>query len=255
MRDFCCFSVHSFIRFKLATPGEPMKSLWTFGFAFAFCSLVWAEDSGFPKVHQPYFLRDQDKVPSLDLAAPAGSLEDDKGQPLESDENIAPPDAGIMDRLSDPILFEKIKKAKNIETALKRFYWHTSGDLDYCHYQDMEGNHWYGWMDDGGFNWVLWRGHRYWWHDPFAEHWLYYYQGNWWRADGQAKNSIQVCVDGEYYACDGQGRVFMDMGGDGNGNIESAPGRYQGDFHNGGHGGGHGSGGHSSSGSPQGGTN
>jgi hypothetical protein len=213
-----------------------MKIIWTFGFILVFCSSVWAADIAPQKINRPYFLRVKDKTPNDSLTAPTGSVEDAHGRSLDTDVNITPPDAATMDRLSDPVLFETIRKTKSTETDVNRFYWHASGDLDYCHYQDAEGNHWYVWSDDGGFNWILSRGHRYWWHDPFGKHWLYYYQGYWWRADGQTKNSIQVCMDGEYYACDSQGHVVTDMGEDGNGNIMSAPGRYRGDSHHGGHG-------------------
>ncbi len=211
-----------------------------------FCPLGWAQGQTPKKVHPPYFLHAKDKLPPESLSPPAASLIDAKGQGMASELNIAPPDAGVMDQLSDPGLVEEIRRTKAAETTTDRFYWHSTDDLDYCHYQDMEGNHWYGWADGQGFNWVLWRGHRYWWHDPFAKHWLYYYQGYWWRADGQAKNSIQVCLDGEYYACDSQGRVISDMGQDGSGGIISAPGRYQGDMRHGNGGGRHGDGDHDS---------
>ena len=116
------------------------------------------------------------------------------------------------------------------------FYWHQSGNLDYCHYVDLEGNHWYGWAEGEDFHWVLRQGHRYWWRDPMAGHWLYYERGCWWRADRQSDGLIEACVDGEYYLCDSSGEVQWDMGLDGNGDIISAPGMYQGDSRPSGHG-------------------
>jgi hypothetical protein len=233
-----------------------MKTLWLFVLIFTFCPGSRAANDAPLKVHPPYFLRAKDKVPNDSLICPSVSVMDANGQTMDVEENIAPPGAGAMDQLSDPSLFEEIRRTKSSETTPERFYWHSDDGLDYCHYQDMEGNHWYGWADGEDFNWILSRGHRYWWQDPFAKHWLYYYQGYWWRSDGQTKDSIQVCVDGEYYACDSRGRVVTDMGQDGNGGITSAPGRYRGDSHHGGsHGEGHGDGdaGHSSPSSPQGG--
>jgi hypothetical protein len=237
-----------------------MKNLWLILLVLAFCPQVRAANNAPLKVHPPYFLRAKDKVPNDSLVCPADSILDVRGQTMDVSANIAPPDADVMDQLSDPSLFEKILRTKSSETTTGRFYWHSAGDLDYCHFQDMEGNHWYGWADGGDFNWILSRGHRYWWHDPFAKHWLYYYHGYWWRSDGQTKDVLQVCVDGEYYTCDSRGRVVADMGRDGSGGITSAPGRYQGDSHHGGsHGGGHGEGhgagdaGQGSPNSPQGG--
>jgi hypothetical protein len=237
-----------------------MKTLWLILLAPAFCPQARAANDVPLKIHQPYFLRANDKIPNDGLVCPSDAVKDLHGQAMDVAENIAPPDAGVMDQFSDPSLFEKIQRSKSSETAMQRFYWHSAGGLDYCHFQDMEGNHWYGWSEDGNFNWILSRGHRYWWHDPFARHWLYYYQGYWWRSDGQTGDSIEACLDGEYYACDSRGRIVTDMGQDGNGGIISAPGRYRGDSHHGGsqgegHAEGHGAGegGQSSPNAPQGG--
>lgn len=219
-----------------------MKKLWSWIFFWGPVALVWAGSPGLPqKVHPPYFLHAKDKIPRGGLACPDVDLQGADNQPLDLEINITPPDPTVMDIFCAPALFEKIQHQKPSETALQRFYWHMVDEIEYCHFKDMEGNHWYGWQDsDGKFSWILWRGHRYWWHDAFAGHWLYYFQGVWWRADGQKKNSIQANMDGEYYTCDAQGNVLGDMGQDGSGGIVSAPGRYQGDSH-GGHGGrGHG---------------
>ncbi len=213
---------------------------------------VWADTPAAPtKVHWPYFLRAQDKVPRKSLACPDVPPQGPGGQAWDPRASIQPPDPKVLDLFSSPALFEEIQRDKSRETQVQHFYWHaTPRGLDYCHFQDLEGNHWYGWEGgDGNFNWVLGKGHRFWWRDPFAAHWLYYFQGYWWRADGQGPHSIQVCVGGEYYACDAQGNVLKDMGQDGSGAIISAPGRYQGD-RRGGHGG---HGGQPSQGSPQGG--
>lgn len=205
------------------------------------------------KVHWPYFLTAQDKVPRKSLACPDVPSQGPGGEDWDAQASITPPDRAVLDQFSSPALFEDIQRQKTPETKIQHPYWHTaSGGLDYCHFQDLEGNHWYGWSGgDGNFNWVLWKGHRFWWRDTFASHWLYYFQGYWWRSDGQAPHSIQVCIGGEYYACDGQGNLLKDMGQDGSGDIISAPGRYQGDRH-GGHGGG-GHGGHGGQGAPSGG--
>lgn len=192
------------------------------------------------KVYPPFFLRTEDKVPTAALDNPGEPVQR-PGDPSENlEENPDAPDPSTMRRLAAPDFFEKIKKSKNSEKSLSRFYWHRADALDYCHYRDREGNNWYGWTSGGNFNWVLWRGSRYWWRDGFAGHWLYYHQGNWWRADNQDDLTAQVLVDGEYFLCDKDGKILKDMGQDGEGGIVSAPGRYQGDFHHGGHGGNHG---------------
>jgi hypothetical protein len=239
--------------------GRDMKDLLMNGRWFllsvALVPGVWADSlSPPPKLHQPYFLRAQDKVPLDTLACPDDPIQGPRGATLDLAVNIIPPLPGPMELFSGPSLFEDLQKTKASETAYGKFYWHDFNGMDYCHYKDVEGDHWYGWAGhDGKFNWILWRGKRYWWHDAFAGHWLYYYRGSWWRADGQAQNSIQANIDGEYYACDAQGNVLGDMGQDGNGDIVSAPGRYQGDSHHGGHGGHGGHAGHGGQGGQNGG--
>lgn len=216
-----------------------MKNFLVICLMGALAASAWAGTSAAPsKVHWPYFLGAQDKVPRKSLACPDVPPVGPDGQAWDVQASIKPPGPKVLDQFSSPALFEEIQRARTPETQIQRFYWHTTArGLDYCHFQDLEGNHWYGWESaGGGFNWVLWKGHRFWWHDPFASHWLYYFQGYWWRSDGQQPHLIQVCLDGEYYACDAQGNILKDMGQDGSGDIISAPGRYQGD-RRGGHGG------------------
>lgn len=220
-----------------------MKTVWVWGCLFGLVQGVWADSSApVQKLHQPYFLQAKDKIPRNDLACPDVNLQGPDGKPLDLQVNIQPSGSKTMDLFSAPGIFEAIQRQRPSETTPQRFYWHELDEMEFCHFEDLEGNHWYGWKDDveGKFNWVLWRGHRYWWHDAFAGHWLYYYQGVWWRADGQSKNSIQANLNGEYYACDAQGRILGDMGAEGDGDIVSAPGRYQGDSAKGGGHGGHG---------------
>ena len=191
------------------------------------------------KVFRPYFLSLQNKIPNTGLESPGGMIWGPDKKTLELRENTGAPDISTLRQLTFPDLFIALKQLKHTERSIGTFYWHQAGGLDYCHFPDREGNHWYGWISGGNFNWVLWRGRRFWWRDAFTGHWLYYYQGYWWRADRQDGQSLQVLVDGEYFLCDRQGKILKDMGQDGEGAIVSAPGRYQGDFHRGSHGGHH----------------
>ena len=190
-------------------------------------------------VYRPYFLKAEDKIPNIDLFDPGPVGLGPRQESLALKESINQPDISIMKQLAYPELFEEIKAVKHSERDVKKIYWHQAGNLDYCHTRDQEGNHWYGWVSDGKWSWVLWKGKRYWWRDSFAGHWLYYYQGYWWRADGQNGRSLQVLLEGEYYSCDGKGTLLKDMGQDGKGAIVSEPGRYKGDFRHGGGPGGH----------------
>jgi hypothetical protein len=203
------------------------------------------------KIHPPLFLKPTDKIPMETLNSPDVPEKGMDGNPLEINEAVDAPPADILDKLSAPGLFEVIKRAKTKEeTRINQVYWHINSDLEYCHFRDGEGNHWYGWNDGQAFHWVLWRGNRYWWRDDFAGHWLYYGRDHWWRAGLQTPDSIQVLINGEYYLCQKDGTILKDMGQDGKGAIVSGNGPFRGDFHGGhGHGGGHGQGsGHSGTG-------
>jgi hypothetical protein len=234
-----------------------MKSLPVFILAFMLFNGLGAAKTP-EKVPQPYFLLPGDKVPNENLSSPGPHLRDVEGKYLEREEGITPPGQAAMELFSDPGLFAELKNGKKVEGIPGKFSWHSAQGLDYCHHKDLEGNHWYGWIEGGKLFWILGRGERFWWRDAFAGHWLYYFHGDWWRCDGQTRDSIQVCVGGEYYLCDGRGKILKDMGQDGNGGIVSAPGRYRGDFHQGGsHDGSHGTGGeaHGPGNSTQGGGN
>jgi hypothetical protein len=201
------------------------------------------------KVSAPIFLKPADSTPSADLDNPQVPDRGPDGEALTLGEALDVPDSGTLRAFSDPDFFETLKSDKKKEQDILRVYWHR-GDPDFCHWRDAEGNHWYGWNDGGHFHWILMKGNRYWWHDTLAGHWLYYAKGDWWLGKPGQMDSIQVLVDGEYYLVQKDGTILKDMGQDGNGNIMSAPGRYQGDFHHGG--GGHGArsgGGHSANGS------
>ena len=212
--------------------------------ALAFLSLgTWAQGAtpAPKKINQPLFLKSSDKVPDQ-VGSPEVPKKGNDGSPIRVEEAVDAPSVDILVELSNPALFEAIKVAKKEEKKINQAYWHRNGDWEYCHLRDAEGNNWYGWNDGKAFHWVLWRGNRYWWPDSFAGHWLYYARRYWWRADLQTPNSLQVLIKGEYYLCQKDGTVSTDMGQDGNGNLESGPGSFRGDFHHGGHG--HGGEGH-----------
>ena len=201
-------------------------------------AVVLADSKGFPQLPAPRFLFPKDPVPMKNVEEPGDLLVEPDGKTKEVKVDFLAPPSDALDLFSDPELFEQIHKNHSSEAAVGRFYWHSKGDLTYCHLMDIEGNHWYGWSEGGNFHWILWRGHRYWWHDSFAGHWLYYYRDVWWRSDGQDQGQIQACFNGEYYLCDRNGKILKDMGEDGEGNLLSAPNSRHGGHH--GHGGGRG---------------
>lgn len=228
---------------------DPMKKAFFLWLVLLgpFPAAVLADPKGFPPLPAPRFLFPKDPIPMKNLEDPGNFVVEPDGKTQEVKVDFQAPPADALNLFSDPGLFEQIDKKHSSENTVRQFYWHSEGDLAYCHLMDIEGNHWYGWSEGGNFHWILWRGHRYWWHDHFAGHWLYYYQGVWWRSDGQDKGQIQACVNGEYYLCDRNGKILNDMGEDGEGNLLSAPNSGKRGGHHG-HGGGRGGQNHSGTG-------
>jgi hypothetical protein len=181
------------------------------------------------KITAPRFLGPRDARPLKGLNSPGSSVLGPDGKNMDVREGIHAPGNDRMASFAGPELYEAMRGLKSSEKGIQRFQWHRGPGRLYCHYRDVEGNHWFGWAEGRVFHWILWRGRRLWWKDPLANHWLYYDRGYWWRPGGQKKGTIQVCLDGEYYLCAKDGTLLGDEGGDGNGAIVSPAGRYQGD--------------------------
>lgn len=197
------------------------KILWLVLSSLASFAPSLADPSMPVSLAKPRFLTLLDKLPMHSAVVPEAPLKDTHGQTITAKGALLPPPTATMDLFSDPSLFLTIKHDKKSEKDFRRFYWHGSIGPDYCHYRSLEGDHWYGWAEQGYFYYVLWKGNRFWWRDPVADHWLYYARGVWWRSDGQDRKTLQACVEGEYYLCDKSGKMLKDMGPDGNGLILS----------------------------------
>jgi len=83
--------------------------------------------------------------------------------------------------------------------------------MDYCHFRDGSGNHWYGWPSGGNFLWAFFKAGHFWWHDTYAERWLYFDRG-YWRWQEPKKDQFQIYLEnGHYYACDVNGVLGEDL--------------------------------------------
>lgn len=85
------------------------------------------------------------------------------------------------------------------ERVAGRYYWHRWQDLDYCHYYDRWGYHWYGWYLGPRFLWVRSFGGRFWWYDESATRWCFWFNGDWWWPD-PIRETVYVYRDGDYIA-------------------------------------------------------
>jgi hypothetical protein len=78
------------------------------------------------------------------------------------------------------------------------YYWHRWNEVDYCHYYDPWGYHWYGWYLGPRFFWVRVFGGRWWWYDPVQLRWCFWWDGDWWWPDPFHVNVLFLYRDGDY---------------------------------------------------------
>jgi hypothetical protein len=83
------------------------------------------------------------------------------------------------------------------ETRAGQYYWHTFNGLNYCHYCDPWGAHWYGWYLGRDFFWTRFYWGYWWWYDPIWFRWCYWYDGWWWWQDPY-DDVIYVYNNGQY---------------------------------------------------------
>ncbi|HUO58940.1 MAG TPA: hypothetical protein VMV05_12260 [bacterium] len=88
------------------------------------------------------------------------------------------------------------------ENRRNNYYWHTTNGLNYCHYYDNWGYHWYGWYLGPQFFWTRWYGNNWWWYDSTFDRWCYWHDGGWWWQDPFHVNVVYVYNNGDYTACD-----------------------------------------------------
>lgn len=116
------------------------------------------------------------------------------------------------------------------ENLPTRIYWHQGGLGPYCHYVDFQGNDWFGWQEDGEFNWALAVQESLWVKESQDGRWLGYAKGNWWWKGDDSDGRLRLYRDGAYYLCDARGNI-IDPKGEHPGVLKSDyKGPFQGDF-------------------------
>ena len=86
------------------------------------------------------------------------------------------------------------------ETISNHYYWHSYGGVNYCHYYDNWGYHWYGWYWGGTCFWSRWYANNWWWYDTAYARWCYWHDGFWWWQNPAQVNVVYVYNNGNYVA-------------------------------------------------------
>ena len=83
------------------------------------------------------------------------------------------------------------------EAVPNHYYWHTWNGMNYCHYYDPWGYHWYGWYMGSGYFWTRYYANNWWWYDSAMARWCYWNNGGWWWQD-PTLNTVYVYDNGAY---------------------------------------------------------
>ena len=142
---------------------------------------------------------DQVLSASNSLQSPVPPEMETDGKPSRPSEDILAPDTDTMDSFSNAAVFPQIERLERDENQPQKFYWHSFTIGSYCHYYDLEGNHWYGWDSGEKFHWVLQESGHFWWHDTTLNRWLYFAEENWWWPQNPDASRLQVYSQGDYY--------------------------------------------------------
>jgi hypothetical protein len=73
----------------------------------------------------------------------------------------------------------KILQFDRTERQVNRYYWHNDRNLNYCHYIDTTGYHWYGWYTGNKYFWTRHFNNRWWWYDADFDRWCFWNNGFW----------------------------------------------------------------------------
>jgi hypothetical protein len=123
-------------------------------------------------------------------------MKDGKGSPIIKQAATAPPlHHGAA--LRSGALMRDVDAHRAEENVPRRYYWHQSEKVKYCHYLDDRGMHWYGFYHGPTFYWTRYHAGRWWWYDQNFHRWAHWYAGFWW---WQAPTGLEyVFVDNNYY--------------------------------------------------------
>ncbi len=136
-----------------------------------------------------HFIRDAHLIhpPMMDI----------KGRPIAAHPINNPP---VQHKaiVQNPNLMKDIQARQHEELQTERYYWHDDGGVNYCHYLDRRGHHWYGFYNGQNYYWTRYQGNRWWWYDPAPQSWVYYDDGYWWNQNQAQPQEVNVYVNGGY---------------------------------------------------------
>ncbi len=106
------------------------------------------------------------------------------------------------------------------ENRPDHFFWHNDGGINYCHYLDASGYHWYGWYLGDQCFWTRNFNGRWWWYDSDYDRWCFWNNGFWWWQDPYHVGDLFCYNNDNYIPCNSsQDQVVVTASN--NANIQS----------------------------------
>ena len=106
------------------------------------------------------------------------------------------------------------------ENRAGHYYWHNDGGVNYCHYIDDSGYHWYGWYLGDQYFWTRNFNGRWWWYDSDYDRWCFWNNGFWWWQDPYHVSDLYCYNDDNYIPCNSSEDQVVVMASN-NANLQS----------------------------------
>jgi hypothetical protein len=87
------------------------------------------------------------------------------------------------------------------ETERGHYYWHQDSGINYCHFIDGSGYHWWGWYAGNQYFWTRYYASRYWWYDTDFDRWCFWNNGFWWWQDPYHVGDLYCYNNDNYVPC------------------------------------------------------
>jgi hypothetical protein len=95
----------------------------------------------------------------------------------------------------------RINGFNSTENQPGHYYWHNDDGINYCHYLDASGYHWYGWYVGSQYFWTRNFNGRWWWYDSDFNRWCFWNNDFWWWQDPNHVGDLYCYNNDTYIPC------------------------------------------------------
>jgi hypothetical protein len=106
-----------------------------------------------------------------------------------------------MKLVNSPDWLNRLNGFNSSENQTGHYYWHNDGGINYCHYLDASGYHWYGWYVGDQYFWTRNFNGRWWWYDSDFNRWCFWNNDFWWWQDPNHVADLYCYNNDNYIPC------------------------------------------------------